>query len=60
MRERIICSGGGIMQPDACARVKILQYAHEELVEQSVLVGGDEVGHGFVIFGQYAECRRTS
>ena len=35
MRERITCSGGGIMQPDACARVKILQHAHEELVEQS-------------------------
>jgi hypothetical protein len=35
MRERITCSGGSIMQPDACARVKILQHAHEELVEQS-------------------------
>jgi hypothetical protein len=60
MRERITCSGGGIMQPDACARVKILQHAHEELVEQSVLVGGDEEGHGLIIFGRDAVCRRTS
>ncbi len=48
------------MQPDACARVKILQHVHEELVEQSVLIGGDEEGHGFVIFSRDAVCRRTS
>ncbi len=60
MRERITCSGGGIMQPDACARVKIFKHVLEELVEQSVLVGGDEEGHGFVIFGRDAVCRRTS
>ncbi len=57
MRARITCSGGGIMQIDVCARVKILQHVQEEFVEQSVLLGGDEEGHGFVIFGRDSVCR---
>jgi len=28
----------------------------EELVEQLVLLAGDEEGHGFVIFGRYTVC----
>ena len=57
MRARITCSGEGITQTDACARVKILQHVQEELVEQSVSLGGDDEGHGFVIFGRDAVCR---
>ena len=57
MRALITCSGEGITQTDACARVKILQHVQEELVEQSVSLGGDDEGHGFVIFGRDAVCR---
>ncbi len=39
------------------AGVNILQPVQEEIVEQSVLLGGDEEGRGFVIFGRYAVCR---
>ncbi len=37
--------------------MKILQHVQEELVEQSVLLYGDEEWHGFVIFGRDAVCR---
>ncbi len=37
--------------------VKILQHVQEELIEQSVLLGGDEEGHGFIIVGRDAVCR---
>jgi hypothetical protein len=42
---------------EALAGVKIFQHVQEELVEQSVLLYGDEEGHGFVIFGRNAVCR---
>ena len=37
--------------------MKILQHVQEELVEQSILLGGDEEWLGFVIFGRDAVCR---
>ncbi len=41
---------------EALGGVRILQEEHvqEELVEQSILLHGDEEGHGFVIFGRDA------
>ncbi len=42
---------------ETLASVKILQHVQEELVEQLVLLGGYEEGHGFVIFGRDAVCR---
>ncbi len=41
------------------AGAKILQHVQEEHFEQSVLLGRDEEGHGFIIFGSdaYGTCR---
>ncbi len=39
--------------------MKILKHVQIEHFEQSVLLGGDEEGHGFIIFGSdaYGICR---
>jgi hypothetical protein len=42
---------------ETLAGVKILQHVQEELVEQSVLLGGDEEWLSFVISGRDAVCR---
>ncbi len=45
---------------EALAGVKILQHEQEELVEQSVLLGGDEERLGLVILGRNAVCLRLN
>ncbi len=48
---------GELEDAEALAGVQILQHVQEELVEQSVFLGGDEEGLGLVILGLDAVCR---